>query len=153
VVEVRDPEVVAETVRKALRAEGGPEAAGIAVTTHAETIVLTGEVGSEAEVASAVSIAETAAGNWRVSQQLTLNPGRRQVIEREAAQLVRNVELALRQDQRTADIGVAVSIDDRQVIGLHGLVPTRESRRAVEEVVARVKGVKQVTNRLVVPGE
>jgi osmotically-inducible protein OsmY len=153
VVEVRDPEVVAQAVRNALRTAGGQQATGITVSTHAETIVLMGEVGSEAEVASAVAVAEAAAGNWRVSHQLTLKPGTRQVIEQESAQLVRDVEAALRRDRRTADIGIAVSIDDQQVIGLHGLVASRESRRAAEDVAARVKGVRQVVNRLVLPGE
>jgi osmotically-inducible protein OsmY len=152
-VEVRDPEVVAQAVRNALRSAAGRQAAGISVSTHAETIVLMGEVGSEAEVASAVAVAQAAAGNWRVSHQLTLKPGNRQVIEQESAQLVRDVEAALRQDRRTADIGIAVSVDDQQVIGLHGLVASRESRRVAEDVAARVKGVKQVVNRLVIAGE
>jgi osmotically-inducible protein OsmY len=153
VVGVRDPEVVAQAVRRALRTGAAHGAAGIVVSTHAETIVLTGEVGSDAEVASAVALAEAAAGNWRVSHQLTLTPGHRQVVEQEGAQLVRDVEAALRQDRRTADIGIAVSIDEQQVIGLHGLVASRESRRAAEDVAAGVKGVNRVVNRLVIPGE
>jgi osmotically-inducible protein OsmY len=152
-VEVRDPEAVAEAVKAALRADGGPEAAGVVVSTHAETIILTGEVGSDAEVANVVSIAEATAGTLRVAPQLTLNPGRRQVADQQAVLLVRSVEEALRQDQRTADLGVAVSIDERQVVGLHGLVPTREGRTAAGQVAARVKGVREVSNRLVVPGE
>jgi osmotically-inducible protein OsmY len=153
VIEDRDPEVVAQAVRNALRTAGGQPAAGISVSTHAQTIVLMGEVDSETEVANAVAVAQAAAGNWRVSHQLTLKPGNGQSIEQENAKLVQAVEAALRQDRRTADIGIAVSIDDQQVIGLHGLVASREGRRAAEDVAARVQGVKRVVNRLVLPGE
>jgi osmotically-inducible protein OsmY len=148
-----DPRVAAEEVSRALRAAAGVPAADVVVSTHADTVVLTGEVGSEVEAARAVSIAERAAGAVRVSSQISIRPGAAQAAEEQAAQLARSVERALREDPRTADLGVAVSVDAAQVIGLHGLVPTRESRTMAEELASRVAGAKRVRSHLVVPGE
>ena len=98
-----------------------------------------------------ISTAGKAAGGVRVSSHLKVRPGGQPV--QQSVTLVREVEKALREDQRTANLGVVVSIDDGQVIGLHGLVPTRENRQAAEDVAARVTGVKRIRSNLLVPGE
>lgn len=148
-----DAGMAAERVREALRRAGASPGDEVIVSTHSGTIVLTGELGSEVDVARALSLAEQAAGGLRVSSQITLRPTAEDAA-RQAAKLAREVEMALRQDGRTANLGVAVSIDDEtQMIGLHGLVPSAESRRAAEDVAARVAGVKRVRSQLVVPGE
>lgn len=148
-----DPQVAAGDVSRALRATPGVPAAGVVVSTHADTVVLTGEVGSEVEAARAVSVAEQAAGGLRVSSQISIRPGEQQTAEEQAAQLVRSIEQALREDPRTANLGVAVSVDAAQVIGLHGLVPTRESRTVAEDLASRVAGATRVRSHLVIPGE
>lgn len=148
-----DPEVAAEQVTRALQASPGVPAAEVVVSTHADTVVLTGEVGSEVEAARAVSAAEKASGGLRVSSQIEVRPDERQAAEEQSVQLVRSVEQALRQDSRTANLGVGVSIDDAHVIGLHGLVPSRETRTLAEDVAGRVAGAKRIRSHLVVPGE
>lgn len=150
--EAPDPAVAAGRVRQVLGETAGAKAAEVVVSTHSGTIVLTGELASEVEVARVVSLAEQAAGGLRVSSQITLRPTADDA-QRQSAKLVREVEMALRQDGRTANLGVSVSIDERQMIGLHGLVPSAESRRAAEDVAARVAGVQRVRSQLVVPGE
>lgn len=145
----RDPLLAAEQVKSALRdASGVP--GSIVVSTHADTVVLTGQADTELEASRAVSIAELAAGGVRVNSQIEVRPGG------EAAQVtsrVREVEKALREDPRTAELGISVSIDEAQVIGLHGLVASAEKRRLAEQIAGSVPGVKRVSSHLVVPGE
>jgi osmotically-inducible protein OsmY len=71
----------------------------------------------------------------------------------DAAQLVRSVESALRNDTRTAQLGIQVRVDEQDQIGLHGSVPTTESRNAVIDVAAKVAGAARVKNHLVVGGK
>lgn len=148
-----DPAAVAEQVAEALRGMSGVPAGEVVVSTHADTVVLSGEVGSEVDAARAVATAEDASGGVRVSNQLSIRPDAEPAARQQAMQLVRNVEQALRLDERTSDLGVAVSVDEAQVIGLHGLVPTREGRAAAEEVAARAAGAARLRSHLVVPGE
>jgi hypothetical protein len=65
-------------------------------------------------------------------------------------QLVQSVEDALRKDIRTAKLGVAVKLDEERLIGLHGSVPSIESRTTVIEVAAKVAGAARVKSHLVV---
>lgn len=145
----RNPQLAAEQVKLALRdAAGLPRT--VVVSTHADIVVLTGEVDSELDASRVLAVAEQAAAGVRVSSQLEVRP------TGEAAEVtsrVREVEQALRRDPRTATLGIAVSIDDAQVIGLHGLVASPEHRHAAEQVAGRVPGVKRVRSHLVVPGE
>lgn len=147
-----DPELSAEQVRKALR--GAAELSGqqINVSTHGDALVLTGEVSSIADAELALQTARGASGGMRVTSDLTTSAAGTAAAQQQVS-LVREVEKALRADGRTAPLGIAVSIDDGQVIGLHGLVPSAESRTAAEEVAARVTGVKRVRSHLVLPGE
>lgn len=145
----KDPLLAAEQVKAALQGAAGVPPS-VVVSTHADTIVLTGQVDSEMDVSRAVMVAEQAAAGVRVSSQLEVRPGGEvpQVTSR-----VREVEQALRADPRTANLGISVSIDDAQVIGLHGLVASAEARRVAEEIASGVPGVKRIHSRLVVPGE
>lgn len=146
-----DPGLAAEKVKQALLSTAGiPD---VVVSTHAETVVLSGEVHSEVDAARAVAAAESASGGVRVSNQIEIRPGADPAARQQAMQLVRNVEQALRLDARTENLGVAVSVDEAQVIGLHGLVPDRESRAAAEEVAGRAAGATRLRSQLVVPGE
>lgn len=148
---LQDPDLAAEMVRQALRTTAGiPD---VVVSTHAQTLVLSGEAGSEVDAARAVAAAEAASGGVRVSNQIAIRPGTDPAARQQAMQLVRNVEQALRLDARTGNLGVAVSVDEAQVIGLHGLVPDRESRAAAEEVAGRAAGATRLRSHLVVPGE
>jgi osmotically-inducible protein OsmY len=70
-----------------------------------------------------------------------------------AAQLVRSVEAALRNDTRTAQLGLQVRLDEQNLIGLHGSVPSIESRTAAIDVAAKVAGAARVRNHLVVRGK
>lgn len=149
----KSPAVAAQNVEQALLDTPGIPAGGVTVSTHADTVVLSGEVGSEVDVARAVAVAEAASGGVRVSNQMAVHPDAQPAARQQAMQLVRNVEQALRLDERTENLGVAVSVDDAQVIGLHGLVPNRESRAAAEEVAARAAGATRLRSHLVVPGE
>jgi osmotically-inducible protein OsmY len=147
-----DPQVAAGQVSRALHSTPGIPAADVVVSTHADTVVLTGEVGSEIEAARAVSVAQGAAGGLRVSSQISIRPDEQQAAIEQATQLARSVEQALRDNPRTANLGVAVSVDEAQVIGLHGLVPTRESRTLAEDLASRIAGAKRIRSHLLVPG-
>jgi osmotically-inducible protein OsmY len=148
----KDPLVAAGHVKRALREANDLPAQDVIVSTHADTIVLTGKIDSETQAARAMAIAETAAGGVRVSSQLQV-PDVPKGPEQQAVTLVQQVQKALRDDQRTSNLGVSVSIDDSQVIGLHGLVPSAENRRIAEDVAGRVGGVKRIRSHLIVPGE
>jgi osmotically-inducible protein OsmY len=147
-----DPKVVATQVEQALKNAPGVPATGITVTTHASVIVLNGKVASEAEKARAESVAQAAAGEVRTSSQIEVMQPVDGPSQQAAVSLVKNVEDALKRDMATANLGVTVSIDDQQTIGLYGLVPSREARSAVERVAARVQGVRKIDSRLVIPG-
>lgn len=154
----QDVDSAAAKVRQALRSEKDVPADAVSVTTHADTIVLTGEVADASVAARATAAAEAAADGIRVSSSIKVRPDDEQgPAVRSAAQqdlvLVRNVEQALKRDQRTADLGVQVSVEAGRVIGLHGLVPSPASRAAAEGVASQVAGVVRVNNRLVVPGQ
>jgi osmotically-inducible protein OsmY len=146
-----DTRAIALKVEQALKGTAGLPAT-ITVTTHASTILLNGKVATEAEGARAESVAQAAAGKVRVSSQIEVTGPADSPADRAALSLVKDVEAALKRDTATANLGVTVSIDDQQTIGLHGLVPSREDRSAVERVAARVQGVRRIDSRLVIPG-
>lgn len=143
----------ADKVRQALRDTVGDPARGISVTVHGDTIILTGKADSEAQAATMRTVAQDAAGSARISDQIEVQPAAENAEERRQTQLVRQVEAALRADPSTAELGVAVSIDDAGVIGLHGLVPSGDSRTAAERVASRVTGGQGLRNHLAIPGE
>lgn len=151
--ELNDPAATADKVSEALENEKDVAAADISVTTHADTIVLSGEVGSSIEAARAVAAAEAAADGARVSSHLDVRPRPDSTVAAmTGARVVQVVQEALRADARTADLGVMVSVDDKQVIGLHGLVPTKAARTAAEGVATKVATPWRVRSHLVVPG-
>jgi osmotically-inducible protein OsmY len=71
----------------------------------------------------------------------------------ENAELVRRVEAALRNDARTAKLGVEVRVEESNLIGLHGSVPSIDSRTAVMDLAAKVAGAARLKNHLVVSGK
>lgn len=140
-------------VKEALQKTREAAANRIVVSSHASTLILTGTVASEAEVARIRMAAEAAAGNIRVSSQIEVDAGRGAAATEKSAQLVRNVEEALRKDGATANLQLFVSVDDQQRILLSGLVPTGQARTAAQRVANSVPGVTRIENRLTVPGE
>jgi len=148
-----DPVAAKEHITRALRDSAEVAADAISVNVHADTVVLSGEVDTEAQAARALSLAQQHGDGVRVSSHIEVQPVTATPARIAASTLVQDVEQALKQDQRTANLGVSVTVDDKQVIGLHGLVPSRESRAAAEEIAARVNGVQRINSRLVVPGE
>lgn len=151
-----DPEVAAARVSKSLKEAQGVPARGITVVTHASTIVLTGEVDTEAQRVAALTAAEKAAGGVRISNNLQVRavedlPLKQQQAMAQSAALVRNVEAALKADARTGSFGITVSSTDPESIVLQGLVPSKDDRTAAGRVALRVKGVNRVENRLLTP--
>jgi len=146
-----DPRMVLEDVRLALRGSKEVPAGAVTAVVHADTIVLTGEVSTESQAARALAVAEQNSQGVRVASHLTVTGSRPEPTQ--VPELVRVVEAALRADSRTRNLGVVVSIDAEDVIGLHGLVPSKESRAAAEQVARGVEGVQRVSSRLVVAGE
>lgn len=144
-----------QDIRRALQSDEGLPADALSVAVHAETIIISGQVVDEATAARALSVAQQQSGGVRVSSHVEVLPKQaaQSQASAEASQLARAVESALRADRRTANLGISVSVDAKQVVGLHGLVPTRESRAAAEEIAAKVGGVQKVSSRLVVAGE
>lgn len=150
----KDAATAMQDITAAMRADAQVQSDAISVAVHADTVVISGEVGDAAQAARALSIAREHAGGVRVTSHVEVREeAGTATLSPEDLALVHEVERALKQDRRTSSLGVAVSIDDDQVVSLHGLVPSRESRAAAEEVAARVNGVKSVSSRLVVPGE
>lgn len=140
-------------VKEALRNTRDAAASRIAVSSHASTLVLTGTVGSEAELARIRMAAEAAAANIRVSSQIEVDPARDAAAAQKSSQLVSAVEEALRRDGATANLQLFVSMDDQQRILLSGLVPSGQARTAAQRVATNVPGVTRIDNRLTVPGE
>jgi osmotically-inducible protein OsmY len=151
----KNPAAAVQDIQMALRDAPDLHATAVSVAVHAETVVLSGDVASAEQAAQVLSLAQKHAGGVRISSHVEVRPESPQVgtADVAASNMVREVEQALRNDRRTASLGVAVSIDDKQVVTLHGLVPSRESRAAAEEIAARVDGVQRVSSHLVVPGD
>jgi osmotically-inducible protein OsmY len=63
-------------------------------------------------------------------------------------QLVQSVEAALRNDPRTAALGVGVKLDENRLVGLHGVVPSLRSRTTVIDVATKVAGAARVKSYL-----
>jgi osmotically-inducible protein OsmY len=145
-----DPKEAAEKVQQALRDSDVPSK-DIVVSTHAETVLLTGHADSKADAARAVSTAESAAGDVRVAGKIEVREAPAGV-QKTTTQL-QDIEAALKQDNQTAALGILLSVDADQVIGLHGLVPSAQSRAAAEKVARRAAGTQRIRNYLVVPGE
>lgn len=149
----KDPQTAVRDIQAALKSEQGLHADGISVAVHAETVVISGEVANQAEVAQAMKVAQEQAGGVRVSSHLEVRRELEPAPSSAGNQLAGEVQKALQRDGRTANLGVTVGIDEKQVISLHGLVPSRESRQAAEEVAGKVGGVTRVDNRLMVPDD
>lgn len=137
-------------VQEALRNTREAAANQIAVSSHASTLILTGKVGSEAEVAKIRMAAEKAAGNIRVSSQIEVDSGRGAAVTQKTEQMAREVEDALRKDGATANLQLFVTVDADQRILLSGLVPTEQARTAAQRVATRVAGAANIENRLTV---
>ena len=118
----------------------------IAVSSHAGTIVLTGEVNSETEAVRATKAAEAAADGSRVnSSSLEVRaPEDRPLTQQKNAQLVQAVQQALRDDKRTANLGVTVTSEKEGVVVLHGLMASAADRNAVQGVASKAAGGMQV---------
>ena len=144
-----DPAVAVKAVKAALANER--LSSEISVASHASTVVLTGKVASDAEAARVQSVAEKAAGGIRVTSRLEVPETSSPDAVPASVQLVRDVEAALRSDPRTADLGVSVSIDEQQTIGLHGLVPSTAASSTALSVASKTRGVKKVVNHLQTP--
>lgn len=148
----KDPKPAAEAVTRALRASAEIPAEDISVSIHGAAVMLGGTVDNDAQAARALTVAETAAAGVRVVSNLEVKLPDAGATPSPSAQLVQEVESALKNDPRTADLGISVSINEQQAIGLHGLVPTAEDRATARSVALRVKGVKQVENQLAIAG-
>jgi osmotically-inducible protein OsmY len=153
-----DPEVAATNVNKALKSVKGLPAGAVTVATHAGIVVLSGEVDTEAQRAAAQAAAEIAAAGVRISSNIQVRAPedrspREQLAAQQSAQLVREVEAALKADSRTSNLGIIVSSAEANSVVLQGLVPTRENRTTVQNVVSQVKGVTRVDNRVLVLGD
>ena len=140
-------------VKAALANSREASANGIAVSSHASTLILTGKVGSDAEVAKIRMAAEAAAGNVRVSSQIEVDSGRGAAATQKSTQMARDVEDALRKDGATANLQLFVTVDADQRILLSGLVPTEQARNAAQRVASRVAGAANVENRLTIPAK
>ncbi len=73
-----------------------------------------------------------------------------QSVAPETQRLVRSVEAALGKDKRTSLLGIQVRADSDGLIGLHGTVPSLQSRTAAESVASLAASPRQVHNYLVV---
>jgi osmotically-inducible protein OsmY len=153
-----DPAVAAANVTKALKAVKGVPAGAVTVATHAGIVVLSGELDTEAQRAAAQAAAEKAAAGVRISSNIQVRAPedrspKEQLAAQQSAQLVREVELALKADSRTSGLGIIVSSAEAYSVVLQGLVHTRETRTTVQNVVSQVKGVTRLDNRVLVLGE
>jgi hypothetical protein len=71
----------------------------------------------------------------------------------DSGQLVRSIDTALRNDVRTAKLGITVKLDEQNLIGLHGSVPSPESRAEVIALAAKVAGAARLKDDLVITGK
>jgi len=152
-----DQNATADKVTQALKDAKEVPDTDITVSTHAGTIILTGEVDTEVERTAAKSVAEMAAAGSRVSSSIEVRPPEDRSpevrkVEQHSALVVSDVEAALQADARTKNLGVAVTSTDGHIVVLQGLVATPAIRATVESVAAKVKGVMRIDNRLQAPG-
>jgi osmotically-inducible protein OsmY len=146
-----DPAAAVKAVQLAL-SQAGLASKDVSVASHASTVILTGSVSSEEQAAKIRAVAEKAAAGTRVSSRLEVPEAADDAPLSPSVQLVRDVEAALKKDPRTANLGISVSIDEQQTIGLHGLVPSNANSAAAQTVATQTAGVKKVRNYLVTPG-
>jgi osmotically-inducible protein OsmY len=145
----KDPKAAAAAVTKALRESREINASKISVATHASVVLLSGSVADEAAAARAKSIAEQASDGVEISSSIEVEKPSVTTAGSASAQVVRDVQAALRQDARTSKLQVTVGIDENQTVELSGLVPSAADRTAAQTVAGQVKGVKRVQNGLV----
>lgn len=149
------PDVAAAEARvnEALRASDVAPAGKVTVARHASSLVLSGEVDSQVERAQIEKVAGEAAKGVRITSHIevreTATEGSTPAAP--AVETTRHIEQALRSDPRTANLGVAVSMDEERVIGLHGLVPTAANRWEAELVARGAAGSFRVRNHLQLP--
>jgi osmotically-inducible protein OsmY len=130
----------------------------VEVTPRGDTIVLSGEVQSDAARELAVDIARRTTGVAAVHNHLTVDPDASiadaaRPAMMSAAEDVSDtwistrVLASLRFDQAVDATGIAVSAEDG-VVTLSGQVPTAAERDEAAAVAADIQGVRQVKNRL-----
>jgi osmotically-inducible protein OsmY len=152
-----DPVAAAARVNKALQNDRSLPAGDITVSTHANTVLVSGEVDSEEQKSTVTHVAEKAAEGVRISNNVEVRPQqdrpvKDQLAAQQAVVVVRDVNAALQADARTSALGITASSEDGRTVVLQGLVPNREDRRVVQSVAGKVKGVTRIDNRVTVPG-
>jgi osmotically-inducible protein OsmY len=151
-----DPVAVAAKVNKALQNDRSLPAGDITVSTHAATVLVSGEVDTEEQKSTVTHVAEKAAEGVHVSNNVEVRklqdlPMKDQLAAQQSVAVVRDVNAALHADARTASLGITASSEDGRTVVLQGLVPTRADRSLVQSVAGKVKGVTRIDNRVAVP--
>jgi hyperosmotically inducible protein len=132
----------------ALLADERVSSGDVSVKTQEGVITLRGKVENEAARQAAEEIALNITGQKKVVNHLTVVPeAARKVVDRQDAEIVKDVEKAIKNDARLKKATIDVRAD-KGIVTLTGKAPSLETSVRASEVARRVPGVRAVRNEV-----
>jgi hyperosmotically inducible protein len=167
-----DDAMLTAKVKTQMAADGRISPTRVGVETVNGAVTLTGEVPTQEEKDAAAEVARKVEGVRSVSNQIIVNPAAAgsglppsNEMKRQAERAVGSVEQEVKEEAgeafllgkikaRLAAAGYsAVAVEVEQgVVTLKGEAPSEKDRIAVEAIVEKMEGVKQINNQMTVRG-
>ena len=146
-IEMSDSWITLKT-KLALLADERVSSLDVSVKTQKGVITLRGKVENEAARQAAEEIALNIKGQKKVVNQLTVVPkAARKVVDRQDAEIVKDVEKGIKNDARLKKATIDVRAD-KGIVTLTGEAPSLETSVRASEVARRVSGVRAVRNEV-----
>ena len=146
-IEMSDSWITLKT-KLALLADERVSSLDVSVKTQKGVITLRGKVENEAARQAAEEIALNIKGQKKVVNQLTVVPkAARKVVDRQDAEIVKDVEKGIKNDARLKKATIDVRAD-KGIVTLTGKAPSLETSVRASEVTRRVPGVRAVRNEV-----
>jgi hyperosmotically inducible protein len=146
-IEMSDSWITLKT-KLALLADERVSSLDVSVKTQKGVITLRGKVENEAARQAAEEIALNIKGQKKVVNNLTVVPkAARKVVDRQDAEIVKDVEKGIKNDARLKKATIDVRAD-KGIVTLTGKAPSLETSVRASEVARRVSGVRAVRNEV-----
>lgn len=146
-IEMSDSWITLKT-KLALLADERVSSLDVSVKTQKGVITLRGKVENEAARQAAEEIALNINGQKKVVNNLTVVPkAARKVVDRQDAEIVKDVEKGIKNDARLKKATIDVRAD-KGIVTLTGEAPSLETSVRASEVARRVSGVRAVRNEV-----
>jgi hyperosmotically inducible protein len=146
-IEMSDSWITLKT-KLALLADERVSSLDVSVKTQKGVITLRGKVENEAARQAAEEIALNIKGQKKVVNNLTVVPkAARKVVDRQDAEIVKDVEKGIKNDARLKKATIDVRAD-KGIVTLTGEAPSLETSVRASEVARRVSGVRAVRNEV-----